>query len=432
MAFFFADSQKHCNFASPYGKTLRQTYTKMLQLDFIHNNNIQYKAISLFAGAGGCSLGFQRYGVDILAAYDICKEAVDTYNYNFEGNKCRIEDLSTCDFRAIRDELGLQKGELDIVIGGPPCQGFTTAGKRSEDDARNRLLANYVSALKEFYPRWFMMENVEGILTTTNGSFIVDCIQGMISLGYSVYMKKVYMQEYGVAQRRKRVIIVGNREGKSFEFPKPITVASGRIYKNGTLTLRDVISDIEDVDIPAINHVRKTETDIQLERIHLLKEGQTMKDLPKELQHKSFAKRAARRVCDGTPSEKRGGSPSGLKRLFYDEPSLTITGSATSEFIHPTQDRMLTIRECARIQTFPDDFRFFGTDNQQLQQIGNAIPPLFANLMAEQIYRFDMKESKFLPKGLIWYNVTKSSAKSPALATTCHQLDRMQSQINQD
>ena len=194
----------------------------MLQLDFIHNNNIQYKAISLFAGAGGCSLGFQRYGVDILAAYDICKEAVDTYNYNFEGNKCRIEDLSTCDFRAIRDELGLQKGELDIVIGGPPCQGFTTAGKRSEDDARNRLLANYVSALKEFYPRWFMMENVEGILTTTNGSFIVDCIQGMISLGYSVYMKKVYMQEYGVAQRRKRVIIVGNREGKSFEFPKPM------------------------------------------------------------------------------------------------------------------------------------------------------------------------------------------------------------------
>ena len=388
-----------------------------------HNDNIHYKAVSLFAGAGGCSLGFQQYGVEILAAFDICKEAVETYNYNFLSQKCQIEDLASCDFNIIREKLGLKKGELDIVIGGPPCQGFTTAGRRSEDDARNRLLANYVSALKEFYPRWFMMENVEGILTTTNGSFIVDCIKGMISLGYSVCMKKVYMHEFGIPQRRKRVIIVGNREGKSFDFPKPLIQASGRLYKNGTKTLRDAISDIEGIDIAEINHIRKEETGVQLERIKLLKEGQTMKDLPKELQHKSFAKRAARRVCDGMPSEKRGGSPSGLKRLIYDEPSLTITGSATSEFVHPTQDRMLTVRECARIQTFPDDFKFFGSDSQQLQQIGNAIPPVFANLMAEQIFKYDMMESKSLPQGLIWYDVTKSSAMSPALAFTCHQLD---------
>ena len=312
-----------------------------------------------------------------------------------------------------------------IIIGGPPCQGFTTAGRRSKDDLRNQLLSNYVSALKEFYPRWFMMENVEGILTTTNGDFLVDCIQGMISLGFTVYMKKVYMQEFGIPQRRKRVIIVGNREGKSFDFPKPITMASGRIYKNGTKTLRDAIADLEEIDIPEINHIRKTESGIQYERICALHEGQTMKDLPRELQHKSFAKRAARRVCDGTPSEKRGGSPSGLKRLIYDEPSLTITGSATSEFIHPTQNRMLTVRECARIQTFPDDFRFWGSDCQQMQQIGNAIPPLFANQMAAQIYKCDLKASKSFPNGLMWYNVTKSSAMSPALAATCRKLDRM-------
>ena len=386
---------------------------------------MEYKAISLFAGAGGCSLGFSHYGVNILAAYDVCKEAVYTYNSNFGGEKGHIEDLSTCDFRSIRDSLGLQRCELDLIIGGPPCQGFTTAGRRSVDDSRNQLLANYVSALKEFYPRWFMMENVEGILTTTNGDFLIDCIQGMISLGYTVYMKKVYMQEFGIPQRRKRVIIVGNREGKSFDFPRPINTASGRIYKYGTETLRDAIADIEEIDIPEINHVRKTENGIQLERICALHEGQTMKDLPKELQHKSFAKRAARRVCDGTPSEKRGGSPSGIKRLVYDEPSLTITGSATSEFVHPTQNRMLTVRECARIQTFPDDFRFYGSDSQQMQQIGNAIPPLFANLMAAQIYECDKKASKSLPKGLMWYNVTKSSAMSPALAATCHRLDRL-------
>lgn len=394
-------------------------------MSFTQNDNMDYKAISLFAGAGGCSLGFSQYGVKILAAYDVCKEAVDTYNYNFEGQKGHIEDLSTCDFSAIRDSLGLRKGQLDLIIGGPPCQGFTTAGRRSENDSRNLLLRNYVSALQEFYPRWFMMENVEGILTTTNGDFLVNCIQGMISLGYTVFLKKVYMQEFGIPQRRKRVIIVGNREGKSFDFPRPVSIASGRIYKYGTETLREAIADIEEVDIPEINHVRKTETGIQYERICALHEGQTMKDLPKELQHKSFAKRAARRVCDGTPSEKRGGSPSGLKRLIYDEPSLTITGSATSEFIHPTQNRMLTVRECARIQTFPDEFRFFGTDSQQMQQIGNAIPPLFANQMAAQIYLCDQKVSKSFPKGLMSYNVTKSSAMSSALAATCHKLDRM-------
>lgn len=394
-------------------------------MGFTCNDKTNYKAISLFAGAGGCSLGFSRYGVNILAAYDVCKEAMDTYNYNFEGNKGRIEDLSTCDFRAIRDNLKLYRGELDLIIGGPPCQGFTTAGRRSDGDSRNLLLANYVNALQEFYPRWFMMENVEGILTTTNGNFIVDCIQGMISLGYTIYLKKVYMQEYGIPQRRKRVIIVGNREGKAFEFPKPIGTASGRIYKNGTETLRKAIADIEEIDIPEINHIRKTEKGIQYERISALHEGQTMKDLPKDLQHKSFAKRAARRVCDGMPSEKRGGSPTGLKRLIYDEPSLTITGSATSEFIHPRQNRMLTVRECARIQTFPDDFCFFGSDSQQMQQIGNAIPPLFANQMAKQIHKCDLNCSKSFPKGLMWYDVTKSSAMSPALTATCHKLDKM-------
>ena len=392
---------------------------------FFTNNNIQYKAISLFAGAGGCSLGFSSYGVDIVAAYDLCKEAVETYNLNFGGNRGNIVDLSVCDFSSIRNSIGLKKGELDLIIGGPPCQGFTSAGLRSGKDSRNKLLANYVNALKEFFPRWFMMENVEGVLTTSGGSFLIDCIKGMVSAGYTVYMKKVYMQEHGVPQRRKRVIIVGNREGKAFAFPKPIGEAYGKIFRNGTSTLRDAIADIEDIDIPEINHIRKKETGIQYKRICELKEGQTMKDLPDELRHKSFAQRAARRVCDGMPSQKRGGAPSGLKRLVYDEPSLTITGSATSEFVHPSQDRMLTIRECARIQTFPDRFQFCGTDSQQLQQIGNAIPPVFANLMAEQIYQYDRMQSCSLPQGLMWYDVTKASAMSPALSSTCRSLNQM-------
>ncbi len=396
----------------------------MIDYQFLHNDEAEaYKALSLFAGAGGCSLGFSKYGINILEAYDIWEEAVATYNHNFEGHKAHITDLANCNFDEIRQSLNLQKGELDLIIGGPPCQGFTTLGKRGENDPRNKLLLNYAKALEIFYPRWFMMENVEGMLTTAKGDYIVAAVDKMINLGYTVCIKKVYMHEYGIPQRRKRVIIIGNREGKDFQFPKAQVRASGYRYKDGKNNLFDAIGDLEGKDIPNINHIRIFEDGIKKQRIEALREGGTMKDLPKELQHDSYAKRAARRVCDGTPSEKRGGAPSGLKRLVYSEPCLTITGSCTGEFVHPRENRMLTIRECARIQTFPDDFVFMGTDAQQEQQIGNAIPPFFANIMANQIFVCDHRPSKSIPCGLLYYDVTKSSAKSPALAATCSRLN---------
>lgn len=396
----------------------------MIEYDFHRNKDAdKYKAVSLFCGAGGCSLGFSSYGISILGAYDNCPEAIETYNCNIEGHNAHQADLSNCDFNALRNDLHLCKGDLDLIIGGPPCQGFSTLGKRSEDDPRNKLLLNYSKALETFYPRWFMMENVEGMLTTANGSFLIEAIDCMIRLGYTVCVKKVYMQKYGVPQKRKRVLIVGNREGKEFLFPKMCFENEADSSERDVHTLWDAIGDLESKDMPEINHIRKKENGIKLQRIQAIKEGGTMRDLPKELQHDSFAKRAARRVCDGTPTEKRGGAPSGLKRLVYSEPSLTITGSCTGEFIHPRENRMLTIRECARIQTFPDTFWFSGTDSQQEQQIGNAIPPYFANLMAEQIYLSDQKPSSRIPSGLLYYDVSKSDAKSPALATTCKKLD---------
>lgn len=386
----------------------------------------QWRAISLFAGAGGCSLGFKNAGIDIIAAFDNADAAIATYNMNFGANICQNVDLESCDFLQLRNKLGLQHGELDLIIGGPPCQGFTTAGNRFWDDPRNKLVQNYAQALEVFYPRWFMMENVEGILTTASGTYVVECIKKMISLGYTVSLKKIYMQEYAVPQRRKRVIIVGNREGKKFEFPDPVEQASGSIYKDSSFTLREAIGDLESCDIPEIDHVRKVESGIQLERISTLKIGQTMKDLPEHLQHDSFKRRASRRVCDGTPSEKRGGAPSGLKRLSYNEPCLTITSAAPSEFVHPTQNRTLTIRECARVQTFPDSFLFCGTDAQKILQIGNAIPPVFAEQMAKQIIMCDKNPSNEERASLAKFDVTKATAKSPALQKTCDMLSSLQ------
>ncbi len=386
----------------------------------------QWKAISLFAGAGGCSLGFKKAGVDMIAAFENAEPAIATYNTNFGANLCHNVDLETCDFIQLRNKLGLRHGELDLMIGGPPCQGFTTAGNRFWDDPRNKLVQNYAQALEVFYPRWFMMENVEGILTTAAGTYIVECIKKMINLGYTVYLKKVYMQEYAIPQRRKRVIIVGNREGKKFDFPEPVERAYGAIYKNSSFTLQEAIGDLESCDISEIDHVRKEETGIRLERITALKVGQTMKDLPERLQHDSFKRRASRRVCDGTPSEKRGGAPSGLKRLSYSEPCLTITSAAPSEFVHPTQNRTLTIRECARVQTFPDSFKFCGTDAQKILQIGNAIPPVFAELMARQIILCDKNTPNEASPSLAKFDVTKATAKSPALQKTCSMLNALQ------
>lgn len=385
----------------------------------------KWKIISLFAGAGGCSLGFSKAGAEILGAYDVFEEAIQTYNLNFGADKCKYLDLASCDFDKLRTDLSLEVGELDAIIGGPPCQGFTTAGTRFWDDPRNRLVINYANALNILRPRWFMMENVEGILTTAQGTYLIEAIKKMVRLGYSVYIKKVYMQAYGIPQRRKRVIIVGNREGKNFAFPEEVECATGEIYRHSSATLRCAISDLETVISPEIDQVPKYEKGIKLERIESLKQGQTMKDLPECLQHKSFQRRANRRVADGTPSDRRGGAPSGLKRLIYDEPCLTITSAATSEFVHPTQDRNLTIRECARVQTFPDDFIFVGTDSIKIKQIGNAIPPHFAYLVAQQMMKCDQGEKNEVESGLIQYEVTKASAMSPALCKTCEKLDKL-------
>jgi DNA (cytosine-5)-methyltransferase 1 len=384
--------------------------------------NNSHIAISLFSGAGGMDYGFCRAGYNIVAAFDNQPAMIETYNANIGGAKQL--NLADCSFYQLAEDIGLSS-EPDIIIGGPPCQGFTSAGSRFWDDPRNKLVQNYADALKQFNPRWFVMENVEGILTTAKGEYIYEAVKRMVELGYSIFIKKVYMQEYSIPQRRKRVIIVGNREGKNYAFPSPSTPAHGHIYRDSRVTLRNAIQDLEECINPDIDQDPKEESGIKLQRIQALRPGQSMKDLPEALQHDSFRRRAHRRVMDGTPSEKRGGAPSGLKRLVYDEPSLTITSASPGEFIHPALDRMLTIRECARIQTFPDTYHFCGKRSERILQVGNAVPPLFAEKLAHSISEADEGFAGELPPGLISFDLTKASAKSPALARTEKNLETL-------
>ncbi len=414
------------------------------------------KVVSLFCGAGGCSLGFQNAGYQVLYSTDIEKSAIDTYRLNFENTISEVKDIKELDCQALLEKLNLRVGELDFLIGGPPCQGFSTAGTRFWDDPRNILLKEYVRCLHELRPKWFLMENVEGLLTSKKGEYVFEAAKAFIELGYSIRIEKVYSHEYGIPQRRKRVLIVGNRSNLCFSFPEPKYYATGRIFKNSPVTLKDSLANLplpsskngDLVNYPErvngntlfeyykssgngiSDHCSPKVNGIQLERIKHLKQGQSMKDLPEGLQHQSFKRRANRRVMDGIPSEKRGGAPNGLKRLIENQPSLTITSAATREFIHPTQNRPLTIRECARIQTFPDDFEFLGSQSQKMKQIGNAIPPLLAQCFAEHIaenYGFQNSGNHSEGK-LIGFSLSKSNGLSPALQNTKKMLDELKKQ----
>ena len=344
-----------------------------------------------------------------------------------------------------------------IIIGGPPCQGFSTAGPRNAADPRNRLIFNYLAIVEELAPKWFIFENVEGLLTSGSGQDLVQLVREFVSLGYSVRLQKVNLAAYGVPQTRKRVLIIGNRMGLDFEFPSELySYDSGKAKKASGLPMAPTLNEaIAGLGLPSFDkmslanycaiepvgsfdrlmregnsatgvtqHFQSQDNPEKLQ-IELLEPGQTMKDLPPEFWHDSFKRRANRRVADGTPTEKRGGAPSGIKRLHGNLQSLTITGAASREFIHPREHRPMTIRECARIQTFPDRYQWEGNSASVIQQIGNAVPPMAARVLATHIQQLDGKFGSGLQHSrqtnsptLLGFVLTEASGMSPALKNT--------------
>lgn len=410
--------------------------------------------LSLFSGAGGFSYGFAMAGLKPLCGAEIDKNACMTYEKNI-GGICHYIDLSfaTPDFFK-----NILKGKKPfVVIGGPPCQGFSTAGARRNEDQRNKLIFNYLNIVKEINPRWFVFENVEGLLTSGAGESIALLVREFLNIGYTVRIQKLNLAGFGVPQTRKRVFIIGNCMGIDFQFPEEThSYDSGKAKKiNGkpfAPTLYEAInglgvasnsrssfsqyrssSPVNEYDalmrlgnekFYVTEHYQSTKPEEET-RFSMLKSGQTMKDLPEEYWHESFRRRAFRRVKDGTPTESRGGAPSGIKRLQSELQSLTITSAATREFIHPLENRPLTIRECARIQTFPDHFQFIGNAGAVIQQIGNAVPPQASQALAQHLKTIDgafgsdvqaTKQSVY-PR-LLGFNLTDSNGMSPALQKT--------------
>lgn len=374
-----------------------------------------FSVIDLFCGAGGLSLGFRDAGFDLILAVDFNEAAIATHEANFTGAAMWAD---------VTKGIGLPAAT--VVVGGPPCQGFSSAGLRQSGDGRNTLVGWYAKTIAKLRPRAFVFENVEGFLTAEDGSRVFELLSPVIEAGYYVHLRKVNAANYGVPQHRKRVLAIGGL-GWAPTFPEPTHSAFGapgahRAVRHMPLspTLGDAIATLpEAASAPPgdpEDHYVIPLSDVDLARAAALGQGQTMRDLPTELQHESYRRRAFRRVMDGTPSERRGGAPAGMRRLVLDAPSKAITGAARNEFLHPTQDRTLTLRECARIQTFPDTFRFLGTVAERMQLIGNAVPPALALIIASSLAR-DLRSAVDItgPGRLVTFIPTVSSGMSPAL-----------------
>ncbi|WP_223701715.1 DNA cytosine methyltransferase [Sutcliffiella deserti] len=324
------------------------------------------KLVSLFSGCGGMDLGFKQAGFDIVFANDIDNDAVVTYREN-------IGEIIQKDIREIHED---EIPECDILVGGFPCQPFSSAGNRKGvADERGTLFHETIRIIKKKQPKVILFENVRGILSIKNedGSKLIDEIERiMFEEGYYVDYKLLKASDYGVPQNRYRVIIVGIRKdlNKRFEFPKP--------FQADNLTLSSVLENLHP-NLPNNEHWRLSPQSKEI--IPFIKEGGSWKDIP----YDKLPERM-KRIRDNIKKYK---SPNFYRRYSRNEICGTITAAATPEncgIIHPTEDRRFTVREVARIQSFPDDFVFKANNiSGKYKVIGNAVPPKLAFVLAIQI-----------------------------------------------
>lgn len=343
---------------------------------------MKFTCIDSFSGAGGLSLGLLRAGFNLLYSFDNDLNSIETQKLNskYFNHSIDLIDIKDLNPKKVMKKIGLKTGELSLFAGGPPCQGFSLQRVGKDYDDRNNLVYIYIQKMLNFSPKFFLMENVPGI-NGKRGKLILDgALKYAEDHGYYIHRKILDAQYYNVPQRRKRVIIVGEKRDKyplKFTFPEP---------SFNKIIVRDVIahlpqppSDGKDHE-KFIHHRRDKLSLINIKRIKSLKPGQGMQYLPKCLLaecHKIGAEKIGHRNVYG--------------RMHWDEVAPTITARFDSftrgMFGHPEQNRSITLREGALLQTFPEDFIFSGNKVDIARQIGNAVPPNFAFSLGKQIIR---------------------------------------------
>ena len=376
--------------------------------------------IDLFCGAGGITEGFRQAGYRCLYGNDCMPEAIQTFSFNHPEARGDAQDIEKINPATVRKNLGLAKGALDVLAGGPPCQGFSiNAPERFLRDPRNKLFKDYIRFLEEFEPKTFLFENVPGLLSLGDGKVFKQILSEFARLGYHVTTKILFAAHYGVPQERWRLILLGSRLSK-ISPPAPTHYATARAnFRGGTslifrlddadkqhlfpaVTVGEAIGDLprlkigEGADTVAytlnphteyarmmrnpegitFNHFGGKLSKQNIERMKYVKPGGSWRDIPHRLLPKGMQRA---RKSDHT---KRYG------RLRNDGRSGTIMTKCDPHWgtvFLPDQDRTLTVREAARFQSFPDTYKFLGPRVSQYEQVGNAVPVLMAKAIALQI-----------------------------------------------
>lgn len=315
-----------------------------------------YNFVDLFSGAGGLSCGLTMAGFTPVASVEIMPEAVETYRYNFITRKQFDEDVETRDITTEDAKQMLYKSigdrHIHLLVGGFPCQGFSLAGNRVVTDERNSLYLEMLKIVDHIRPEYIVMENVEGLRSMLNGKIEEKIISDYKNIGYDINVTVLNSADYGVAQTRRRVIFVGNRIGGINYHPQPFM----EDYK----TLGEEIQRFMDIpEDKSINHIFSRHTEEMKERIMQVPEGMSL----------------------------YGNYSDAWKKSPWDKPSCTVKENHGGVNLHPKLPRVLTPRELAALQSFPDDFIFKGSKKWQLVQIGNAVPPLLGRAIGVAVMK---------------------------------------------
>lgn len=323
--------------------------------------------ISLFTGAGGLDIGFKEAGFTGLLASDIMPQAKDSFALNFPDEPYLLEDIRKLSIAEIKSYIGEKK--IDVIIGGPPCQGFSNMGNKNSADPRNMLFESYVKIVDALRPKCFIFENVKGLYTMFEGRYFEQVVNAFMSIGYNIHYSLLDTSSYGVPQKRERIFIVGTTSEQQFLFPAHSTTSYGNIkaFKN----VGEAINDLMDKGEEFPNHISLNHSDVVVRRYQLIPEGGKLpkpEDLPEDIRRKNFGNT--------------------YTRLHRQEVSSTIVPGNNALPVHPVLNRSLTPREGARIQTFPDSYIFSGDRRSQCIQVGNAVPPLMAAKLADCVRHF--------------------------------------------
>lgn len=345
--------------------------------------------IDLFAGAGGMSLGASLAGIDVQIVVEADKYAASTYLKNHTPKYGVFQD----DIRKF-EKVHLGSCEPIVLFGGPPCQGFSTSNQktRTKSNENNWLFEEFLRVIKMYEPEWVVFENVKGILETEKGLFVIKILEKLESLGYTTSQAILNAVDFGIPQKRSRFFIVGSKSGVKFIFPDKV---------EGTVSVQDAIRDLPALKngasscfenysktapskyakklragnkIGCHNNLVTRNSDLIIERYRHIPQGGNWENIPDELM---------------TNYKDKSRCHTGIyRRLEKEKPSVVIGNYRKNMLIHPEHDRGLSVREAARIQSFPDSYIFTGSIGFQQQQVGNAVPPLLAKAIFQKILEY--------------------------------------------